>query len=217
MSDVKKASTALLSWEVTKPHTNNKPDRPMPRIVFAFPVLERHLNAADRTPQVYRPVACGHCGCSGVWCHGRYHRKADRSAAGDLNPVPVLRFRCRACSRTCSRLPLCIAPHRWYNWALQQQVLLLLFAGCSQRPVPARSSRLVGIRYGAGGNASANAVSPSNSICVAVSANSGAQSRLLNSGCAVCSACRCVRRWPGSMATVFASRDQRLLNGCATA
>lgn len=133
MSDVKKASTALLSWEVTKPHTNNKPDRPMHRIVFAFPVLEQHLNAVDRTPQVYRPVACGHCGCSGVWCHGRYHRKADRSAAGDLNPVPVLRFRCRACSRTCSRLPLCIAPHRWYNWALQQQVLLLLFAGCSQR------------------------------------------------------------------------------------
>jgi transposase-like protein len=105
----------------------------MHRIVFAFPVLEQHLNAVERTPQVYRPVACGHCGCSGVWCHGRYHRKADRSAAGALNPVPVLRFRCRTCSRTCSRLPLCIAPHRWYNWADQQRVLLLLLAGCSQR------------------------------------------------------------------------------------
>jgi hypothetical protein len=105
----------------------------MHRIVFAFASLTQHLNAVDRTPQAYRPVACGYCGCSGLWSHGRYHRKADRSATGALNSVPILRFRCRTCSRTCSRLPLCIAPRRWYSWALQQQVLLLLFAGCSLR------------------------------------------------------------------------------------
>jgi hypothetical protein len=164
-----------------EPHTNNKPDRPMHRIVFAFPVLEQHLNAVDRTPQVYRPVACVHCGCSGVWCHGRYHRKADRSAAGALNPVPVLRFRCRTCSRTCSRLPLCIAPRRWYNWADQQRVLLLLLAGCSQR----RASAIFALgRHtdGAGGSGLASVASRSNSICEAVSPNSGDQSISLNSG-----------------------------------
>jgi hypothetical protein len=30
-----------------------------------------------------------------------------------------------------------VVPHRWYNWALQQQVLMLLFAGCSLRRVSA--------------------------------------------------------------------------------
>jgi transposase-like protein len=68
-----------------------------------------------------------------VWRHGCYHRKADRTAgAGDsLNPVPVLRFLCRACARTCSRLPACIAPRRWYDWVVQQAVLLLLLGGMS--------------------------------------------------------------------------------------
>ena len=33
------------------------------------------------------------------------------------------------CRRTCSRLPLCIAPRRWYDWALQQVVLQNLFDG----------------------------------------------------------------------------------------
>jgi len=30
-----------------------------------------------------------------------------------------------------------VVPHRWYNWALQQQALMLLFAGCSLRRVSA--------------------------------------------------------------------------------
>jgi len=68
-----------------------------------------------------------------MWRHGCYHRKADRGAgAGEsLNPVPVLRFLCRACERTCSRLPACIAPRRWYDWFVQQAVLLLLLSGGS--------------------------------------------------------------------------------------
>jgi transposase-like protein len=68
-----------------------------------------------------------------MWHHGCYYRKADRSTGGgeSLNPVPVLRFLCRECKRTCSRLPACIAPRRWYDWAVQQTVLLLLLARVS--------------------------------------------------------------------------------------
>jgi len=105
----------------------------MHRIVFAFLTLEQHLLAIRCTPQSYRPDACAHCGCGCLWGHGCYHRKADRSGDAELNPVPIPRFRCPSCRRTCSRLPLAICPRRWYGWALQQQVLLLLIAGASLR------------------------------------------------------------------------------------
>jgi transposase-like protein len=115
----------------------------MHRIVFAFPTLQQHLRAVRSTPQSYRPDACGHCGSACLWCHGCYHRKADRNDDGSLNPVPVLRFRCSTCRRTCSRLPLCICPRRWYGWALQQQVLLLLLIGASLR----RAAAVLGLSY----------------------------------------------------------------------
>jgi hypothetical protein len=67
-------------------------------------------------PEAYRPDSCPHCRLAGLWCHGCYYRKADRSAGVEShNPVAVLRFLCRSCLRTCSRLPLCIAPRRWYD------------------------------------------------------------------------------------------------------
>ena len=104
----------------------------MHRIVASITTLDQHLEAVGATPEIYRPDACPHCRLSGLWRHGCYHRKADRSAgAQSCNPVAVLRFLCRQCLRTCSRLPLCIAPRRWYDWAVQQLVLALLLAGCS--------------------------------------------------------------------------------------
>ncbi|MBE0548932.1 MAG: hypothetical protein IH627_15050 [Rubrivivax sp.] len=99
----------------------------------------QHLIAVATDAEIYRPAACPHCRCSGMWRHGCYHRKADRSTGGgagggeSLNPVPVLRFLCRACARTCSRLPACIAPRRWYDWLVQQAVLVLLLGGSSLR------------------------------------------------------------------------------------
>ena len=69
-------------------------------------------------------------------------RKADRSAGDEsLNPVAVLRFLCRQCMRTCSRLPLCIAPRRWYDWAVRQAVLALLLSGCSVNHCSCRTCR----------------------------------------------------------------------------
>ena len=104
----------------------------MHRIVASITTLDQHLEAVGATPERYRPQACPHCRLGGLWRHGCYYRKADRSAGGEsCNPVAVLRFLCRQCLRTCSRLPLCIAPRRWYDWAAQQAVLALLLAGCS--------------------------------------------------------------------------------------
>ncbi len=104
----------------------------MQRIVGGIASLAQHLTTVATDPEQYRPLACPHCGRAGVWRHGCYHRKADRSVGGaSLNPVAVLRFLCSACLHTCSRLPACIAPGRWWDWAVQQAVLVLLLAGMS--------------------------------------------------------------------------------------
>jgi hypothetical protein len=104
----------------------------MHRIVSSITSLAQHFHVIEHTPEVYRPTNCPHCGLKVLWCHGFYHRKADRSeAVGSCNPVPICRFCCAGCHRTCSRLPLCIAPRRWYDWAVQQVVLQCLLDGWS--------------------------------------------------------------------------------------
>lgn len=105
----------------------------MNRILASITTLTQHLEVVASNPDAYRPQSCPYCALGGMWCHGRYHRKADRGApAGQSrNPIAILRFLCRSCRHTCSRLPACIAPGRWYDWALQQLVLLLLLAGSS--------------------------------------------------------------------------------------
>ena len=105
----------------------------MHRILASITSLEQHAQALAEDSEAYRPAACPHCHRGGLWRHGCYERKADRrvGAGESLNPMAVLRFLCRACERTCSRLPACIAPRRWYGWAVQQVVLLMLLAGGS--------------------------------------------------------------------------------------
>lgn len=110
----------------------------MDRILASITTLEQHLDAvaSDEASVIYRPPCCPHCGFGGLWGHGRYFRKADRSTnapAESLNPIPILRYLCHACKHTCSRLPACIAPRRWFDWVMQQVVLLLLLAGNSVR------------------------------------------------------------------------------------
>jgi transposase len=94
-----------------------------------------------------RPKRCPHCGKSGMRCHGSYPRKADRENHGaeSLNPVPIFRFYCPSCGHTCSVLPECIPPHRWYLWAVQQAALGLIILEHSLRYIatqvpPARST-----------------------------------------------------------------------------
>lgn len=122
---------------LSRPRTFSRTDRPMHRIVHAHRALEQHQRAILFTLEAYRPPRCPHCGVASLWGHGFYDRKADRSTAGALNPVLVPRFRCTACCRTCSRLPLCFCPRRWYGWALQQLVLSLCMSGMSLRRIAA--------------------------------------------------------------------------------
>jgi len=105
----------------------------MHRIVPAITSLQQHHDTLEREPVVYRPAVCPHCGLAGLWCHGCYDRKADRGlgTSDRLNPIPIPRFYCQGCRHTCSRVPECVAPRRWYGRALQQAVLLLLLCGGS--------------------------------------------------------------------------------------
>jgi len=107
----------------------------MHRIVASITTLEAHVAALESGCDAYRPLNCPHCNGCKLWGHGCYYRKADRGpgADGSLNPVAIARFLCAACLHTCSRLPLCIAPRRWYNWAVQQLVLMVTLMGCSVR------------------------------------------------------------------------------------
>jgi len=114
----------------------------MYRIVPAVISLEQHLETVSHKPYVYRPSRCPHCGLANrLWGHGRYERKAVRpghideadEAANVENPIPIFRFLCGGCRRTCSRLPAVIAPRRWYDWSTQQRVLGLLLLGQSLR------------------------------------------------------------------------------------
>lgn len=109
----------------------------MSRILPAIDSLDQHLYHLEHHPEAYCPQRCPHCGMEGVWVHGHYLRKADRE--GDdgvyLDPVPIPRYYCPHCQRTCSRLPSCIAPRRWYLWAIQQMAWVGLLGGGSIRQV----------------------------------------------------------------------------------
>ena len=103
-------------------------------IVPEIHTLEQHLHQLDADPEFYRPDRCPHCGCAGLWFHGFYNRYPDRDSPSNqsLNPVPILRFLCPqdSCGRTCSVLPECIPPRRWFLWSVQQTFLLLLLGKC---------------------------------------------------------------------------------------
>lgn len=108
----------------------------MYRIVSGITTLLQHIETLCKTPEVYRPPCCPNCGFGRLWCHGFYTRKADRCPLpleDRLPPVLIPRYRCPGCGLTCSRLPSCIAPHRWYGWLFQQQILQFLLVTCSLR------------------------------------------------------------------------------------
>lgn len=107
--------------------------------------LVQHLKTLKEKSEKYKIEKCPTCGQCGLWHHGARHRKSDREndAKSTLNPVPILRFYCPTCHHTCSVLPECIPPHRWYLWAIQAASLLLVFSGesvnkISQTMLPSR-------------------------------------------------------------------------------
>lgn len=98
--------------------------------------LKQHIKQLEEHPDSYRPSRCPSCGKAGLWCHGRYPRAPGRSPEDrHLNWVFIPRFICPECRKTCSVLPECIPPRRWYLWAVQQMVLIWVLAGRSIRSV----------------------------------------------------------------------------------
>jgi hypothetical protein len=107
----------------------------MLRIVPLVASLQEHLDRLSEKPEDYRPAGCPQCGLARPWHHGHYDRKADRGS-GRLNPVPVPRYVCGrkgGCQATCSTVPSCLPPRRWYLWNVQGAVLLALLSGISLR------------------------------------------------------------------------------------
>ena len=109
----------------------------MSRIVPNIDSLELHQKLLNSDPERYRPDHCPSCQSSNIWSHGHYLRKPDRGleSGGCFNPVMILRYLCAACGKTCSRLPQCIAPRRWYLWLVQQWILKALLRGKSLNEV----------------------------------------------------------------------------------
>ena len=109
----------------------------MSRIVPLIDTLDQHLFLIEHQPEIYRPSCCPYCSMDALWSHGHYLRNADREGVDGeyLDPVPILRYLCSHCWRTCSRLPSCIPPRRWYLWRIQQAALILILSGSSLRAV----------------------------------------------------------------------------------
>ena len=106
----------------------------MHRIVASISSLSQHHDTLAHDPARYRPDRCPRRGFGTLWRHGWYYRKACRAPhGGGREPTAVPRFRCAGCGATCSRLPVCVAPRRWYDWRVQQQALRALAVAGSVR------------------------------------------------------------------------------------
>ena len=105
----------------------------MRKIVADICSLLQHIIELNKNIERYRPESCSYCGSMKLMRHGYYTRKADRENAGEsnYNPVKIARFYCPGCRRTCSVLPECIPPRRWYLWRIQQSCIGLVLGGKS--------------------------------------------------------------------------------------
>jgi len=119
----------------------------MAYIVSSILSLTQHLKSLETNPELYFLECCPYfdCGKSGLWRHGFRYRKSDRekNEKSTLNPIPILRLYCPFCKRTCSLLPECIPPFRWYLWLIQQAAIKLYLSGesfnkISQKIMPSR-------------------------------------------------------------------------------
>jgi transposase-like protein len=108
----------------------------MTRILTNILSLSQYIELLRGEKELDHLISCPHCGKGKLWRHGQYHRKLDRSDSAQLlNPIPIQRYLCPSCKRTCSILPECSPPKRWYLWDVQQAALLLTLAGKSLRDI----------------------------------------------------------------------------------
>ena len=97
-------------------------------IISGITTLTQYLDVLANDPQKLHPDFCPRCGFNSLTFHGSYDRKSDRqgNSGTTMNPIPIMRYACLGCAKTCSTLPECLAPKRWYLWWVQQAVLLYL-------------------------------------------------------------------------------------------
>ncbi len=104
----------------------------MCNILSGIHSLDQHLSHWLAHPDAYKPSQCPHCLYSGLWAHGIYERQSACECEHDPGcSIPIPRFLCPHCRRTCSTLPEFIAPRRWYHWAVQQAAFMLMLMGNS--------------------------------------------------------------------------------------
>lgn len=115
-------------------------------IITVISSLIQHIDTFKTEDKRYRLEKCLCCGKSNPRRHGCYPRKADRSSkpGESLNPILIQRYFCASCRKTCSILPECIPPKRWYLWDVQQAALLLLLG---DKSLNAASEKIVPSRY----------------------------------------------------------------------
>ncbi len=105
----------------------------MVHILSGIVSLMQYQSLLNSKPGYYRLDQCLCCGKSNPQRHGSYPRQADRTnkSSDSLNPVYIQRYYCLNCNKTCSVLPECIPPRRWYLWDIQQVALFLCLGGKS--------------------------------------------------------------------------------------
>ncbi len=97
----------------------------MAHIVAGIHSLPEYLDIYHNRPDCLIPEHCPYCGYNVLAPYGFYNRQSHREndLGHSLNPIPIRRFHCKNCKRTCSSLPECIPPRRWYIWSTQQECL----------------------------------------------------------------------------------------------
>jgi len=143
----RKAVHLLLVFVSTKNQTHQQKRTTMAHILTGIVSLGQHILQLSRDPQDYRPLCCPHCKSAKLWQHGFYLHKAERlpSSKRSNDSIQILRYLCPSCKRSCSTLPECLPPRRWYLWSIQQAVLLALLKGhslndVSQQHLPCRQT-----------------------------------------------------------------------------
>ena len=109
----------------------------MVHIVADILSLVQYIELLNHQPEKLQLENCLCCGKSNPWRHGGYSRESDRINPSNksLNSIFIQRYYCPACHKTCSVLPECISPRRWYLWETQQTAILLFLLNNSARAV----------------------------------------------------------------------------------
>lgn len=106
-------------------------------ILAGISTLKQYIECTSQDFSNCKPECCPHCGHNVLHAHGHYPRQADRKnkLEDSFNPVNIPRFRCAKCRRTCSVLPECLSPRRWYDWETQELALTKYVNGSSYNQI----------------------------------------------------------------------------------